>query len=396
MERPVAIIFHRFGPYHCARVRAVAAKAPVVGIEVVRKDSTYQWDVIHDARGFRRVTLFPELEGNQPSLRELRRRLYSCLEKEHPRAVAIPGWSAPYALLALNWCLHKAIPAVLMADSTVLDKRRISLAEWVKGRLLRLYSSALTGGGRQIEYLRLLGFTETAIFPGYPVVDNAHFQAFRFPDEGGVAARSSFLVCCRFDPVKNLPRLLEAYARYRQAAGSSAWDLVLAGDGPERDKLVQAIRMLGLDGSVRLPGFVQYGELPALYARAGVLILPSVSETWGLVVNEAMAAGLPVLVSNRCGCAPELVEEGRNGFTFDPYDIEGLARLMVRMSTMSDAERAAMGQASREIISRWTPETFATNLVKAVEAALAAPRPKATLLDKFLLWALIHRPATFL
>jgi len=102
MERPVAIIFHRFGPYHCARVRAVAAKVSAVGIEVVRKDCTYQWDVIHDARGFRRVTLFPELEGNEPSVRGLRRRLYSCLEKEQARAVAIPGWSAPYALLALN------------------------------------------------------------------------------------------------------------------------------------------------------------------------------------------------------------------------------------------------------------------------------------------------------
>jgi glycosyltransferase involved in cell wall biosynthesis len=107
-----------------------------------------------------------------------------------------------------------------------------------------------------------------------------------------------------------------------------------------------------------------------------------------------MAAGLPVLVSNRCGCAPDLVEEGRNGFTFDPYDTEQLAGLMLRLSTMSDAERAAMGQASREIISRWTPETFATNLSKAVEVALAAPRPKATLLDKALLWALIHRPAS--
>jgi hypothetical protein len=392
MERPVAIIFHRFGPYHCARVRAVAAKVSAVGIEVVRKDSTYQWDVIHNAQGFRRVTLFPELEGNQPSLRELRRRLYSCLEKEHPRAVAIPGWSAPYALLALNWCLQRAVPAVLMSESTVLDKRRISLAERVKGRLLRLYSSALVGGSRHAQYLHELGFPRSAMFTGYDVVDNAHFAQFESGSEGGLGAGHSFLACCRFVPVKNLPRLLQAYARYRQAAGSSAWDLVLAGDGPERDELVQAIKMLGLDGSVRLPGFVQYDGLRALYARAGAFILPSVSEPWGLVVNEAMAAGLPVLVSNRCGCAPDLVEEGRNGFTFDPYDIEGLARLMLRMSSMSEAERAAMGQASREIISRWTPETFATNLMKAVEVALAAPRPKATLLDKLLLWALIHRP----
>src|ERR1019366_9028278 len=108
-------------------------------------------------------------------------------------------------------------------------------------------------------------------------------------------------------------------------------------------------------------------------------------------LHDALPIWLPVLVSNRCGCAPDLVQEGRNGFTFDPYETEELARLMLRVSSMSEDERAAMGQASREIISRWTPEAFATNLMKAAEVAMAAPRPKATVFDKALLWALIHR-----
>jgi glycosyltransferase involved in cell wall biosynthesis len=392
MQRPIAVIFDRFGPYHCARLRAVAARGRAIGIEIVRKDTTNQWDVVEAPDGFRRVRLFPELDGNQPSVGELRRRLYPCLEREQPRAVAVPGWSTPYALLSLSWCLKTATPAVLMSESTVLDKRRPFLADSVKRRLLRLYSAALAGGSRPIQYLGRLGFPETAVFPGYDVVDNAHFDRFQPRDEAGPRARRSFLVSCRFVPVKNLPRLLEAYARYRQIAGGPAWELVIAGDGPEREKLSGLISALHLSGFVRLAGFVQYDGLPALYARAGAFILPSVSEPWGLVVNEAMAAGLPVLVSNRCGCAPDLVEEGRNGFTFDPYDTEQLAGLMLRLSTMSDADRAAMGQASRQIISRWTPETFATNLSKAIEVALAAPRPKATLLDKALLWALIHRP----
>jgi len=395
MERPIAVIFHRYGPYHCARLRAVARRGPAIGIEIVRKDAIYQWDVIERPDGFRRVTLFPEIEGNQPSLGQLRRRLYSCLDSEQPRAVAIPGWSAPYALLALSWCLHTATPAVLMSDSTRLDKPRPFVAERVKRRLLRLYSAALVGGSRHIHYCRELGFPETALRVGVDVVDNAHFTHLQPGGEAGQTALRSFLVCCRLVPVKNLPRLLEAYARYRRAAGSTSWDLVIAGDGPARDKLAGLMTALHLNGSVRLAGFVQYDELPALYARAGAFILPSVSEPWGLVVNEAMASGLPVLVSNRCGCAPDLVEVGRNGFTFDPYDTEQLAGIMLRISTMSDAERAAMGQASREIIGRWTPETFAANLMKAVEVALAVARPKATLLDRALLSALIYRPRTF-
>jgi glycosyltransferase involved in cell wall biosynthesis len=116
-----------------------------------------------------------------------------------------------------------------------------------------------------------------------------------------------------------------------------------------------------------------------------------VSETWGLTVNEAMAAGLPVLVSERCGCARDLVVEGRNGFTFDPCDVEALSKLMLRLSSTPEDQREAMGRASQEIIARWTPETFAEGLWRAVGAAHAAPRPSLSALDRVLLRLLVHR-----
>lgn len=388
MARPVVIIFHRFGPYHCGRLRAAAKVMPVVGVEIVIMDTTYQWDIVEYTDGFRRERLFSESDGHPPSLLELRRRLFGCLARERPRAVAVPGWSATFALLALQWCLETATPAVLMSDSTRFDKPRRLMQENIKRRLVALFSSALVGGTRHVEYLCKLGFPKSLAFSGYDVVDNDHFASATEPNVG---ARESFLVCCRFIPVKNLTLLVESYARYRQAAGLAAWDLVLAGDGPERSKLAEAIRAHGINGSIRFVGYVQYRDLPALYRRAGAVILPSVSETWGLVVNEAMAAGLPVLVSNQCGCAADLVEEGRNGFTFDPRNADDLARLMSRVSSMTNGERAAMGHASCEIISRWTPEVFATRLVRAVEVALVVPRPKLMLRDRALLWALIHR-----
>src|SRR6185369_15110785 len=93
----------------------------------------------------------------------------------------------------------------------------------------------------------------------------------------------------------------------------------------------------------------------------GAFVLASTSETWGLVVNEAMASGLPVIVSRRCGCARDLVAEGRNGFTFDPFDVESLTRQLQRMAA-PDTDRAAMSRASREIIAHWTPALWAQNL----------------------------------
>ena len=157
MKRPIAVIFERFGPYHCSRLRALAARGPAVAIEVVRKDTTNQWDVVDDSRGFRRVTLFPELVADQPRVGDLRRKLYRCLASEQPRAVAIPGWSAPYALLALSWCLKTSTPAVLMSDSNIFDKQRTFLLERIKRKLLCLYQAALVGGRHSTEYLLHFG-----------------------------------------------------------------------------------------------------------------------------------------------------------------------------------------------------------------------------------------------
>jgi glycosyltransferase involved in cell wall biosynthesis len=108
-----------------------------------------------------------------------------------------------------------------------------------------------------------------------------------------------------------------------------------------------------------------------------------------LVVNEAMASGLPVLVSNRCGCASDLVQDGKNGFTFDPYDIEQLAGHMQQMSRMETETRKAMGHVSERIIADWGPSRFADGLHGAVQRALEGNPPRAGWLDRFLLQGLL-------
>ena len=150
--------------------------------------------------------------------------------------------------------------------------------------------------------------------------------------------------------------------------------------------------MPDLAGAVVLPGFRQYDELPAFYGLAGAFVHASTTEQWGLVVNEAMAAGLPVIVSGRCGCAPDLVRNGVNGFTFDPEDVEELAGLMQRMAAMRDGQRVAMARAGQRIIADWGPQRFADGLLQAVRAALRRLPPQASRSDQALLWALARRP----
>jgi glycosyltransferase involved in cell wall biosynthesis len=145
--------------------------------------------------------------------------------------------------------------------------------------------------------------------------------------------------------------------------------LVIVGSGPWEQRLKKIAQSKNLKG-ICWPGFKQVDELPAYYALASCFVLPSVSEPWGLVVNEAMACGLPVLVSDRCGAAGDLVFPGINGYVFDPFDAAGLARLMQCMSA-GELNRKEMGQASKRLVANYTPETWAIALADCIRQTAA-------------------------
>jgi glycosyltransferase involved in cell wall biosynthesis len=177
----------------------------------------------------------------------------------------------------------------------------------------------------------------------------------------------------RFVKRKNLDGLLRAYAEYRQSVlsghtESPPWRMVILGDGDERTALQDLVRDQNIEG-VTFPGFHQIEDLPIYYGLAGAFVHPASQEQWGLVVNEAMAAGLPVLVSEKCGCAPDLVCQGQNGFTFAPEDMSTLAGLMELMSSERvDLER--MGRAAHNHVQSWGLDRFAHGLSGALGVAL--------------------------
>jgi glycosyltransferase involved in cell wall biosynthesis len=284
-----------------------------------------------------------------------------------------------------------------MSESQFSDDVRHWSKEAVKRQIVGLCSGGLAGGAAQADYLAMLGMPRKRILTGYDVIDNAYFarhaEAAR---QQGEALRVElklpekyFLASNRFIEKKNLFRLLEAFAGYRLAAGKNAWKLVLMGDGPLKEDLLKQRDRLELTEDVFMPGFRQYKELPIYYGLASAFVHASTVEQWGLVVNEAMASGLPVLVSERCGCARDLVVNGRNGFTFDPLDVPGLSQRMLRMSDGA-LDLKLMAQQSHEIISRWSPQTFASNLQAAVEKAKTEPSPKAGFLNQLVLKTLLN------
>jgi len=395
----LAVLFSRLGPYHVARLDAVGMRSYLTALELSGRATEYAWDPVDTPSTFERITLFPEESHRAVSRSILRERIAAALDRTAPDAVVIPGWDDPGALAALQWCRQHNVPRVVMSASSAYDAPRSWWREHIKKQVVKTYDAGIVGGTRHKNYLESLGIPAENTFTGYNVVDNSHFrQGAKEAKDRGSSLRGEiglpdryFLAIGRFVPKKNFVFLLEAYASYRKAV-EDPWDLVLLGDGPLEREIRDCRSTLGIEQSVKLPGFKQYEALPAYYGLAEAFIHTSVREQWGLVVNEAMAAGLPVAVSDRCGCVPDLVNEPRNGFTFAPDDKKTLVQHLITLSH-DGINLRSMGQASQKIIDDWTPDTFARQLLRAAEAARAAyPQDKKTWFPRSaLIKALMYR-----
>lgn len=355
----------------------------MIGFETAGNDLVYDWRVEHDAP-LQREQVFPQRTFEEIPAPEIHARVTAALDRLAPDGVGIMSYGYPDARAALAWCRRHRKVAVNLWATNEHDTERTAWRERIKRIIVSLYDAALAGGTSHAAYLAKLGFNPDRIFYTQNVIDNAYFRreaeaARQAPDAyrhlpGLDEATPFFLASNRFTPIKNLDRLLQAYAYYRQRA-EHPWRLLLLGDGPERPRLEAQIRNDWIDGVV-LCGFRQIEELPPYYGRAGAFVHPTLKDTWGLVVNEAMAAGLPVLVSDRAGCTPDLVAEGKTGYSFDPLDVDQLTALMTHVAA-PDTNRETMGAQGRHLIEeRFSLDVFARGLWDAFEAGRAgADRP---------------------
>lgn len=386
----LAISFTNLGPYHLARLRAAAILlsrqgGTLTAYETASVERLYPWQVAPREEPFRRVVLFPDRALEDIPSGECAMAIEEALERDRPDAVAATGYVRPEALAAARWARRTGRASILLSESQEIDRPRPWWKEAVKRRRMRLFDSALVGGESHRAYLETLGMPRSRIALGYNAVDNvayaARAQASRRSPEGraGLPDRPYFLSVCRFAREKNLPSLVDAYARYRRAVGEgSAWDLVLCGGGPEADEVARAIARSGAGGSIHRPGFLQADRLSPWYAFASAFVLASRSEPWGLVVNEAAACGLPLLVSDRAGAAGTLVPDpvGTTGMRFDPTRVASIAGALQWMASRTGEEREEMGRRAAEEVARWGPERFASGLIEALGIASISPRSR--------------------
>lgn len=375
--KTIVTIWSSYGPYHVARVRALRD----CGFEVVPFSYSSRSDVYpffsEKPEGH---VVINDCVASEVNRAESFFRTLRLLNEHRPDAVLACGYERPETLATQAYArMHRlqggARPkAVVMLDNQFHDRKRHAAVEVVKAAYLQLFDGFLAGGSTHRDYLLRLHVPRARIRLGYDCVDNSTIRQLADSYRRAsvvTSARAKYFVCvARLVPKKNLATLLVAYQRYRAALAteSEAWQLVICGDGPDRHVIEAQVQSLQLSGSVRLVGQTDRLEDTVRYlALASVFVLPSRIEPWGLVVNEAMASLLPVLVSRQCGCSPELVEAGANGFTFDCNSPDELAQQMLWMQA-HERDLTAMGQRSWEIVERYSPERFAASAASLLES----------------------------
>lgn len=370
------IFYSNFGPYHIARLNALARVVPnMLAVEIAASETKYPWQRESEKVSFATSTLHATpYETLSTHVKKMAVR--NALAANRPEIVAVAGYSGSEMREVAMWAHRMNAPCIMTTDTTAVDKPRNPLKEILKGLWCKRYYDAMfLSGERSVAYYVKLGFPEHLIWRGTDVVDNSFFEqccrAVR-PCAGAVRERLGlptryFVTVCRLSPEKNVHGLLKAYASFRQKGGN--WDLVIVGSGPEEKKLKNMADVERIPG-VHFVGWKQYEELPAYYALASCFVLASDSEPWGLAVNEAMACGLPVLASKHCGCIPELCLRGVNGYDFDPRDVDSLMSLMLRVAA-DEQHLSYMGRISLQIIANFTLETWALSMRDCIAAALS-------------------------
>jgi 1,2-diacylglycerol 3-alpha-glucosyltransferase len=373
-RRPKLVtIWATYGPYHLARVNALEES----GFEVI----PYSYSTLVTSYEFFRETPPRHRLINGSPIDSVNPvvswwRTLRLLWQDRPELIMACGYERPETLAALVYTFIKRLTGarpvmvMIMADNQLSDRRRRVLTEAVKRRYLRLFDGFSVGGSTHIDYLEHLHIDTSKICTGYNCVDNARIASIaarQRQSESSLPYGNYFLTLSRLIPKKNIGLIIDAYAAYRKVlqGDTKPWQLVIAGEGPSHRELQERTLHHNLGSSIHMVGVVdRLDDAVRYYALCTAFVLASNrSEQWGLVVNEAMAAGAPILVSRQCGCSKELVRPGVNGFVFDGDSVSELTDRLLWMHG-NQHQLKAMGQASRTIVDGFSPFRFADKVAK--------------------------------
>ena len=322
----------------------------------------YPWSVLENISASPGMTHFRGCDT--PGIRQE-------LQAREIDAVVVNGWVVKTCLQALRASRQLGIPCIVRGEANDLRPR-----PWwkrvIQRQLVRRFSAWLPIGKASRNFYRGYGVPEDRMFDARYCIENERFERAAAEHAGTESAirdrfqipadRTCFMFCGKFEHKKHPLELIHAVKK--AIAAGADFHLMMVGDGELRTQCEQFV------GEHKLPvtftGFLNQSEIVQSYIAADALVLPSDhGETWGLVVNEGMACGLPAIVSSQVGCAADLISEGQTGWTFPFGDWEKLAELLQTISGRR-SDIAGMAEACRERIAAYSPRAAAEGIAAAV------------------------------
>jgi glycosyltransferase involved in cell wall biosynthesis len=376
MKRRLVIVTEIISPYRIPLFNALAQN-PDVDLHVIFLGDTdpklRQWQVYKQEINFSYQVLpsWRKRIGKYNAL--LNFGIQKALEQSAPEVVLCGGYSYIASWQALRWARRNRVRFLLWSESNLQDmRRRYRFVEFLKKQFLKRSDGFVVPGRSALEYLRAQGIGESRISIAPNAVDNDLFaKAAESARRNALALRRElalpdryFLFVGRLVREKGIFELLSAYLNLSEQLRREI-GFVFVGDGEARQEL-QSFGSSISPGNVRFVGFVQREQLGAYYGLAAALVLPTYTDTWGMVVNEAMACGLPVIVSRAAGCAADLVHENRNGLLVTTRDVHSLETAIGTLAQRRDLCEA-MGACSAQHIQSYSPEEWSASIARTIQ-----------------------------
>lgn len=306
--------------------------------------------------------LFPSKSLNNVGFFEKFVKLFFRIFRNKPRIINIPGYNDLAIIIIMIIARIIRIKIIMSVDSTKYDSKRIWYKELPKHLLLKVPNAFLCYGQMQKEYLESLGVKSNKIFFRCQATDNIRIineynNHSCDKKENDLNEKKSLLFVGRIDDKeKNIFRMVDAF---NAIENKNNWKLNIVGFGKDvlilKNKITDCADIDYFEGGDWL-------EIVKWYSSSDALILPSLSEPWGLVVNEAMLCHLPVLVSKNCGCSLDLVRDSLNGYLFDPLNTLDIQNAIINIISKSDDDRKKMGESSYKIVEAYTSERSAKEM----------------------------------
>jgi glycosyltransferase involved in cell wall biosynthesis len=377
-----------------AKALAVKDQSTLDVIEIAGEGSPYSFSTNNESNGLNWHILFPKSKPEELSGKEIKPKLFELLDRIDPDVIIAGAIAFPSGALAVQWgqC-HPRCRIIIFDDAKNEAVKRNAFVNFVKRSVYSGVDAMFYPAEPWIPTGRSWGFQRDQLFFGVDVVDNDFWNRSQSLNKSW---GNYFVAVGRQIPKKNFLFILNAYKLYMDTVGrTEAYNLILIGEGPEHVKLEQYIDSENLSEKIVLLPFMAQTELPAIYQHAKALCVCSdITETWGLVINEAMCGGCPIFASYECGASDVLVQQNRNGYKFHYYDIDQFGKYMVEFHHLPADKQSEMRETSKAIIADWGLERFSKGAMQAIEYVTKGPKKRIPVWSKLIInnWFGQYRP----